>query len=41
MEPIIGCPIDTPEPLAEVLAQPRHVLKINATFDAVRRTLYD
>jgi threonine synthase len=40
VEPIIGRPIDTPAPLAEVLAQPRHVLKINATFDAVRRTLH-
>jgi threonine synthase len=41
VEPIIGRPIETPELLAEVLAQPRHVLKINKTFDAVRRTLCD
>ena len=39
VEPILGRPIDTPAPLAEALAQPRHVLKINASFDAVRRTL--
>jgi threonine synthase len=39
VEPILGTPIDTPAPLAEALAQPRHVLKINASFDAVRRTL--
>jgi threonine synthase len=41
VEPIIGRPIETPGPLANVLSQPRHVLKINATFDAVRRTLGD
>lgn len=39
VEPILGRTIDVPAPLAEALAQPRHVLKINATFDAVRRTL--
>ena len=38
VEPIIG-PFEMPGPLAEALAQPRHVLKINASFDAVRRTL--
>ncbi len=38
VEPIIG-PFEMPAPLAEALAQPRHVLKINASFDAVRRTL--
>ena len=39
VEPILGQPIETPAPLADALAQPRHVLKINASFDAVRRTL--
>jgi threonine synthase len=39
VEPILGHAIETPKPLADALAQPRHVLKINATFDAVRRTL--
>jgi threonine synthase len=39
VEPILGHSIETPAPLAEALAQPRHVLKINASFDAVRRTL--
>jgi threonine synthase len=39
VEPILGHPIDTPAPLAAALAQPRHVLKISASFDAVRRTL--
>jgi threonine synthase len=41
VEPVLGRPVDTPGPLAEALAQPRHVLKINASFDAVRRTLID
>jgi threonine synthase len=39
VEPITGRPIDTPGPLADVMAQPRHVLKISATFEAIRRTL--
>jgi threonine synthase len=39
VEPIIGTAIDTPAPLADALARPRHIVKINATFDAVRRTL--
>ena len=32
-------PIEKPAPLAEALAQPRHILRISASFDAVRRTL--
>ena len=39
VEPVLGRRIDVPAALAEVVARPRHVLKINATFDAVRRTL--
>jgi len=39
VEPALGRPIDTPPALAEVVARPRHVLKINANFEAVRRTL--
>lgn len=39
VEPVIGRPVETPGPLADALARPRHVLKINASFDAVRRTL--
>jgi threonine synthase len=39
VQPVLGRPIDTPAPLAEALARPRHVLKIGATFEAVRRTL--
>ena len=39
VEPILGRTIDTPTPLAQALARPRHILKIDATFAAVRRTL--
>ncbi len=39
VEPIIGHQIEVPAALAEVMAQPRHVVKISASFDAVRRTL--
>jgi threonine synthase len=39
VEPALGRPIDTPPALAEVVARPRHVLKIHANFEAVRRTL--
>ncbi len=41
VEPIIGRPIARPAPLAHALAEPRHILKIDATFDAVRRTVDD
>ncbi len=39
VEPVLGRPIDLPPALAEVVVRPRHVLKIGATFEAVRRTL--
>jgi threonine synthase len=39
VEPVLGRRIETPAALADVVARPRHVLKITATFDAVRRTL--
>jgi threonine synthase len=39
VEPILGRTIDTPMPLAQALARPRHILKIDATFAAVHRTL--
>jgi threonine synthase len=38
VEPIIG-PFAMPGPLANALSQPRHIVKINASFDAVLRTL--
>jgi threonine synthase len=39
VEPVLGRPIEVPSALADVVARPRHVLKISATFEAVRRTL--
>jgi threonine synthase len=39
VEPVLGRPIDTPAPLAEVIARPRHIVKISATYEAVRQTL--
>jgi len=39
VEPIIGRPVPRPEPLAHALAGPRHILKIDATFEAVRGTV--
>jgi len=39
VEPVLGRPVEMPAALAEVVSRPRHVLKINATFEAVRRTL--
>jgi threonine synthase len=39
VEPVLGRPVELPKALAEVVAQPRHVLKIKANFEAVRRTL--
>jgi threonine synthase len=39
VEPVLGRPVELPPALAEVVARPRHVLKISATFEAVRRTL--
>ena len=39
VEPIIGRPIETPAPLAEALARPRHILRIDASLDAVAEAL--
>jgi threonine synthase len=39
VEPIIGRPVERPGPLAHALAEPRRILKIDATFEAVRRTV--
>ncbi len=39
VEPALGRPIELPGPLADAVARPRHVLKIAASFEAVRRTL--
>src|SRR5262245_17291865 len=39
VEPIIGRAVPCPGPLAQALVGPRHILKIDATFDAVRGTV--
>jgi threonine synthase len=39
VEPMIGRSIPVPAGLAEALAQPRHILRIDATLDAVKDTL--
>jgi len=39
VEPIIRRPIVTPAPLADALARPRHILRIEATLDAVADAL--
>ncbi|MGE0449644.1 MAG: threonine synthase [Vicinamibacterales bacterium] len=39
VEPVLGRPIEMPAALAEIVERPRHVLKIGASFEAVRRTL--
>jgi threonine synthase len=39
VEPIIRTPIVTPAPLAEALARPRHILRIDASLDAVTEAL--
>jgi threonine synthase len=39
VEPIIGRPVEQPAPLAEALARPRHILRLDATIDAVKAAL--
>ncbi len=39
VEPIIGRRVEKPAPLAQALSKPRHIIRIDATFDAVRSTL--
>jgi len=39
VEPIIGRSVEKPPALAHALARPRHVIKIDASFDAVRSLL--
>jgi threonine synthase len=39
VEPIIGRRIQTPAPLAEALARPRHILRMDASLDAVAEAL--
>jgi threonine synthase len=39
VEPIVGRPVDMPAPLADALAKPRHILKMDATYEAVKAAL--
>ena len=39
VEPVIGTTIETPAPLADALARPRHMLRIDATLEAVAELL--
>jgi threonine synthase len=39
VEPIIGRAIDKPAPLLQALARPRHIVRIDATYEAVRSIL--
>ena len=39
VEPIIGGSIQKPAPLAQALARPRHIIRIDASFEAVRSVL--
>jgi len=41
VEPIIGQPVERPATLAQAIARPRHIVRIPATFDAVRDVLFD
>jgi hypothetical protein len=39
VEPIIGRAVDKPAPLAHALTRPRHIIRIDATLDAVKGAL--
>lgn len=39
VEPIIGRAVDKPAPLVHALERPRHIVRIDATYDAVRSIL--
>jgi threonine synthase len=39
VDPIVGRPVEKPEALATALARPRHIIRIDATLDAVRGLL--
>jgi len=39
VEPIIGGPVEKPAPLAIALARPRHIIRIDASLDAVKGAL--
>jgi threonine synthase len=39
VEPIIGRAVDKPAPLAQALARPRHIIRIDSSLDAVKGAL--
>ena len=39
VDPIVGHPVEKPEALANALARPRHIIRIDATLEAVRGLL--
>jgi threonine synthase len=39
VEPVIGRRVQTPAPLAEALARPRHILRMDASLEAVAEAL--
>jgi len=39
VEPVIGRPVEMPTPLAEAVSRPRHILRLDASSDAVAETL--
>ena len=41
VEPIVGCPVEKPRALVQALARPRHIIRIDAAFEAVRALLAD
>jgi threonine synthase len=41
VESIIGGPIEKPAPLAEALVRPRHIMRIEASLDALKERLFE
>jgi threonine synthase len=41
VESVIGRPIDKPAPLADALSRPRHIMRIDASLDAVKERLLE
>jgi threonine synthase len=41
VEPVIGHPIEQPAPLVEALSRPRHIMRIEATLDALKERLFE
>jgi threonine synthase len=41
VESVIGRPIEKPAPLADALSRPRHIMRIEASLDAVKERLLE